>query len=178
MGDFVKGHQFEDYPNEVQNGILLHRFIDSFTDEHPVSLALRAELRAVCGRYAGIAVDMVYDYALATQWHLFSDQSLDDFAQQTYRTLRKHWDELPDRAQFLLHYMEKDNWLLGYQSLEGMERSLQGMNRRMGGDTGLEEVGEWLVENYQPLVERFLVFFPEITNECHLKIRTFASAGY
>jgi acyl carrier protein phosphodiesterase len=28
--------QFETYPQEIQNGITLHRAIDTFTDAHPV----------------------------------------------------------------------------------------------------------------------------------------------
>ena len=32
LGDFVKGHDWEKYPRGIQRGILLHRAIDSFTD--------------------------------------------------------------------------------------------------------------------------------------------------
>lgn len=36
MADGIRGKQFEIYPKAIQNGILLHRAIDSFTDAHPV----------------------------------------------------------------------------------------------------------------------------------------------
>jgi acyl carrier protein phosphodiesterase len=36
MADGIRGKQFETYPKAIQNGILLHRAIDSFTDAHPV----------------------------------------------------------------------------------------------------------------------------------------------
>jgi hypothetical protein len=36
MADGIQGKQFETYPQEIQNGITLHRAIDTFTDAHPV----------------------------------------------------------------------------------------------------------------------------------------------
>jgi acyl carrier protein phosphodiesterase len=36
MADGIRGKQFETYPQEIQNGITLHRAIDTFTDAHPV----------------------------------------------------------------------------------------------------------------------------------------------
>ena len=34
IGDHVKGKAYFDYPETIQNGILLHRKIDYFTDQH------------------------------------------------------------------------------------------------------------------------------------------------
>ena len=39
IGDYVKGRTWQDYPEGVQRGILLHRAIDVFTDTHPAKLA-------------------------------------------------------------------------------------------------------------------------------------------
>ena len=43
IGDFIKGNKYASYPVDIQNGILLHRKIDSFTDaqisEMPKSLS-------------------------------------------------------------------------------------------------------------------------------------------
>ena len=38
LGDFVKGNQLDKYPKGIRDGILLHRKIDHFTDNHPVVL--------------------------------------------------------------------------------------------------------------------------------------------
>jgi acyl carrier protein phosphodiesterase len=32
MADGIQGKQFETYPQEIQNGITLHRAIDTFTE--------------------------------------------------------------------------------------------------------------------------------------------------
>ena len=36
MADSIRGNSYENYPDEIKKGILLHRSIDSFTDMHPV----------------------------------------------------------------------------------------------------------------------------------------------
>ena len=36
IADDVKGKAYLDYPLEIQKGILLHRKIDDFTDNHPI----------------------------------------------------------------------------------------------------------------------------------------------
>lgn len=36
LGEVVKGNKYNDYPNDIKKGILLHREIDSFTDSHEI----------------------------------------------------------------------------------------------------------------------------------------------
>ena len=36
IADAVKGKKYKDYSKEIQTGILLHREIDNFTDNHTV----------------------------------------------------------------------------------------------------------------------------------------------
>ena len=44
IGDFVKGNQILNFEKEVMNGILLHREIDRFTDDHPIVLESKKRL--------------------------------------------------------------------------------------------------------------------------------------
>ena len=36
IADAVPGKQYKNYSNRIQEGIILHREIDSFTDQHPI----------------------------------------------------------------------------------------------------------------------------------------------
>jgi acyl carrier protein phosphodiesterase len=38
IADSIRGKQFDAYQNSIQQGILLHREIDEYTDSHPVVL--------------------------------------------------------------------------------------------------------------------------------------------
>lgn len=54
------------YPAAVQRGIWLHRFIDSFTDAHPLVRRTTARLRgAGLGKWAGVVSDVGFDHLLA-----------------------------------------------------------------------------------------------------------------
>ncbi len=36
MADGIRGNDYLNFPEEVKNGIILHRHIDTFTDAHPM----------------------------------------------------------------------------------------------------------------------------------------------
>lgn len=57
IGDYVKGKNFEKFPENIQCGILLHRQIDTFTDSHPKFIEAKRKLRDDFGLYSGIIVD-------------------------------------------------------------------------------------------------------------------------
>ncbi len=52
IGDYVKGRVWESFAPEVQRGILLHRTIDSFTDNHTAVRASVARIRPFAGRFS------------------------------------------------------------------------------------------------------------------------------
>ena len=58
FGDFCKGKSYLSYPIETQRGVLLHREIDSYIDNHAEVLAIRKELYASLPKVSGIAIDL------------------------------------------------------------------------------------------------------------------------
>ena len=36
MADGIRGNDYLNFPEEIKNGIILHRHIDTFTDAHPM----------------------------------------------------------------------------------------------------------------------------------------------
>ncbi|OWP62205.1 hypothetical protein CDA63_15410 [Hymenobacter amundsenii] len=121
------------YPEAVQRGIRLHRFIDSFTDAHPVVRRTTARLRAAgLGKWAGVVSDMGYDHLLARDFARHHPaEPLPQFAQRQYQLLHQRRAELPERLQHLLHYMRQGDWLSGYAHPEGLEQALLGLSRRV-----------------------------------------------
>ncbi len=65
IGDFVKGKMMSTFPQEVQNGIRLHREIDKFTDTHPLVRAGQSYLRPLFRHYSTVITDIFFDYYLA-----------------------------------------------------------------------------------------------------------------
>ena len=72
MGDFVKGRIGDDWPEPLRGGLLLHRRIDRYTDEHRVVAASRARFPPPRRRFAGIVVDVCFDHFLARDFERWS----------------------------------------------------------------------------------------------------------
>ena len=85
IADAVKGKQVELYALGVQNGIRLHRAIDTFTDAHPVVRQTKAHLYAGYSKFAGVILDIYFDHFLAIGWANYHPQPLADFVDQFIR---------------------------------------------------------------------------------------------
>lgn len=130
MADAVKGRDLSAYHPDLQRGIRLHRRIDSFTDQHPITALGRERVRAHCGKYAGVALDLFYDHVLASGWERYHAEPLSTFAQRCYRLLHTEEALLPDRTKHMLPYMVKGDWLTSYATIEGIGRALGGLSQR------------------------------------------------
>ena len=53
IADFVKGNAYLEYPQSVRNGIMLHREIDKFTDQHPQVKKSKKRLYKQFSHYSG-----------------------------------------------------------------------------------------------------------------------------
>ena len=130
MGDFIKGNKYLNYTDNIQKGILLHRQIDTFTDNHTAHKNSRERFRKEYGLYSGIVVDIVYDYFLASQWEKFHSDTLDLYSQKVYDYIKLHINKLPIRLQQISPFLIENNWFLMYSSFDGIERVLTGMSKR------------------------------------------------
>ena len=162
IGDFVKGNQLLNFEKEVKDGILLHREIDRFTDDHPVVLESKKRLWEKYHHYSPVIVDVYYDHFLAANWSEYHDEPLKAFTESIYELLEKNQAMLPERVIRMLHYMKKDNWLFHYQSVEGIRQTLTGMSRRTRFKSSLEKAHEDLKSDYQSFKGDFESFFPEL----------------
>lgn len=130
ISDFVKGRKKFDYPEAIQKGIALHRAIDQFTDEHPMTKKAKEYFAPVYRLYSGAFIDIVYDHFLAKDPGHFSEQALKQFSSTVYGKLDEHIHLLPDRFAQMVPYMRSQDWLYNYRHREGLERSFNGLARR------------------------------------------------
>ncbi|HKO82868.1 MAG TPA: ACP phosphodiesterase [Chitinophagaceae bacterium] len=161
ISDFVKGKKKFDYPIRIQAGIMLHRLIDNFTDDHPATREAKEFFRPHYRLYSGAFIDVVYDHFLATDTDEFTESSLLDFSQQVYHILEENKQWLPERFAGMLPYMKSQNWLFNYRTLLGTQRSFEGLVRR---STYLEEsetAARLFEKHYQPLEQCYRHFWTE-----------------
>ncbi|MEQ8881287.1 MAG: ACP phosphodiesterase [Cyclobacteriaceae bacterium] len=162
IGDFVKGNQILNFEKEVMNGILLHREIDRFTDDHPIVLESKKRLWEKYHHYSPVIVDVYYDHFLAANWANYHDEPLQGFTEGVYDMLEQNHKKLPERVIRMLYHMKKDNWLYHYQTVEGIRQTLTGMARRTRFKSSLENAHEDLKKDYDHYKSDFESFFPEL----------------
>lgn len=167
MADSVKGNSFKNYTEGIQKGILLHRFIDSFTDSHLVVSESKKRLRQNYSKYAGVITDIFYDHFLAKNWHQHSDLKLNQYASNAYELLSQHNHLLPFRSQQFLTYAIKYDILTNYANMEGIKKVFIGMSRRSTFVSNMENAPVELNKYYIEFENEFNLFFPELKSQSH-----------
>ncbi|RAV27641.1 acyl carrier protein phosphodiesterase [Sinomicrobium soli] len=162
IADGIKGRKYLEFPPGVQKGILLHRHIDTFTDQHPIVRRSTRRLHPGYGHYSGVIVDMFYDHFLAANWKDYSAIPLEDFVEGFYNTLEKHYDILPERTRNMMPVMIRENWLCSYASPEGLGYILEQMNRRTKNRSQMHLAIGDLKRHYRLFEEEFTLFFKEL----------------
>jgi acyl carrier protein phosphodiesterase len=169
IADGVKGKKYLLFEKEIASGILMHRAIDTFTDQHPVAHHSKSLLREKFGLLSGVIIDVFYDHFLAVNWQTYSDESLEKFTTTCYAVLFKNENSLPERNRKMLFYMSCENWLLSYADIDGIRSALTGMSRRIKFENKLFEAADELEKNYNALKNDFTEFFPQLIS--HVKGR-------
>jgi len=162
MGDYVKGKNYLLFPELVKQGILIHRDIDTFTDMHPITRQSKKRVAERYHKYAGIIIDIFYDHFLASLWDQFSTLPLHMFVTRTYDLLKRNYKVLPAAIKNWFPTFLENNWMMAYQTIDGIELVLE----RMSANTSLPNHAEYAVEilsdPYDNFKEDFLEFFPLI----------------
>ncbi|MBK7561153.1 MAG: DUF479 domain-containing protein [Chitinophagaceae bacterium] len=162
ISDFVKGKKKFTYPPSIQQGIMLHRAIDTLTDTHEATREAKEIFRPHYRLYSGAFVDVVYDHFLATDSTEFSEQSLLDFSQQVYASLDKQVEWLPERFAGMFPFMKEHNWLFHYRTRWGTGKSLGGVVRRAAYLTESETAFQLFEEHYQLLGDCYRHFWASV----------------
>jgi acyl carrier protein phosphodiesterase len=170
MADGIHGKQFDIYPMDIQKGIILHRAIDTFTDAHPVFRQSTKRLHANYHHYSGIIVDIFYDHFLAKNWNSYSNEPLEDYSERFYQSLRDNFDDLTPKTQKMMPYLIAHNWLLSYQSIDGIESVLTKMDNRMKHDSNMRFSIAELKAFYSEFELEFTSFFEDLIVHSNLKI--------
>jgi acyl carrier protein phosphodiesterase len=162
ISDFVKGRKKLEFSERMQKGIVLHRQIDEFTDQHEATRLAKNFFRPHYRLYSGAFVDIVYDHFLAIDQNEFPENSLFAFSQQVYEILDLHINDLPQPFYHMFPYMKMQNWLFNYRLKTGTEKSFGGLARRAAYIEESHTAFSIFTENYEPLRQCYSSFFPDV----------------
>ncbi|PKF61413.1 ACP phosphodiesterase [Psychromonas sp. psych-6C06] len=166
LGDFVKGNPDEKFNHKIVQGIRLHRFVDSYTDQHPLVKTSKLLFEKEIRRFSPIALDMFWDHCLAKHWHRFHDCSLEVFSQQAQRIVtdecKNSLHALPARFEKTSQLVWQGRWFEHYVDIKNIEFALQRIATRSPRMAPLASIFTTLEVNYQTLTGTFFELYPDV----------------
>ena len=171
IADHIQGNKYEGFSAEIQQGIFLHREIDTFTDAHEVVRKSKRRLHERYRHYDGVIIDIFYDYFLAKNWTTYSEIPLELFTKSVYNLLDEIKLDLPIKSQQFINYMIEYNILFNYKYKDGIEKVLNGMNKRTKGKSQMNLAIEDLHSLEAEFEADFTVFFKELIAHTNQKLK-------
>ncbi|HEV7381217.1 MAG TPA: ACP phosphodiesterase [Dyadobacter sp.] len=166
VGDFVKGRLTDEktasWNPEYVTGLKLHRFIDSFTDTHPIVREARIKIAEKHGRLSGIIIDIYFDYFLARFFTDFCNETLWTYSHRMYSLIEKNEYLIPEQMIPMVQAMVRQDWLNSYESLDGINLTFSRMSRRAGFMEHIQYAVDELRLNELFYQQKFRSFFPEL----------------
>ncbi|MEL6141216.1 MAG: ACP phosphodiesterase [Bacteroidota bacterium] len=162
LGDYTKGRPPAHYPDQVKQGILLHRLIDVTTDQHPIVKKMATRLKPRHGRYAGVVTDVIYDLYLYRNWGHFNLLPFDEFCELTYQNLTKDLSFLANKLAQRVEEMVSERWLDTYTSEAGILAVFARMRSRFSQPEWLDGVELTMREEDDAFNQSFLQLFPDL----------------
>lgn len=162
MGDFIKGKMIDHLPKPLQAGVLLHRYIDTSTDNHPLFIEATKILKPHFKLSAAIFTDIFFDHFLAKNKHYFNEESLKFFTTKVYQELFQYQIFFNEKMNSFFNYMKEYDWLFHYHTVKGIERSVNGLCKRYPRLGNSQMVMEQFENHYQEFEHIFQAFFPQL----------------
>lgn len=162
LGDFIRGTKPETLPVMVQKGLKLHRFIDSFTDSHPLVKETNKILRPHFSKYTPVVSDVYFDYFLASNFTDYSTQSLREYTHQVYEVMARHQSVMTERASKFYDFMIVRDIFFEYGNKGGMKHVFNGLAKRAKFESNLLEGVPVLTQYENEMYKLFKDFYPEL----------------
>ncbi|AHI27874.1 acyl carrier protein phosphodiesterase [Marinobacter similis] len=162
LGDFTRGIDVSLLPVSVQQGIRHHRAVDSFTDQHPEVLASKTLFSKQRRRFAGVALDILYDHYLLRHWQRFSQTDRAIFVEHIYQELQRNEHLMPEKMAQVTRRMVEHDWFGAYRDLESIGYALDRVAGRIRFANKFTGMIDEIRANDVELENRFLSFFPDL----------------
>lgn len=162
LGDFTRGVELSELPEPVIRGVRHHRSVDVFTDNHPAVLASKTLFSPQRRRFAGVALDILYDHYLLRHWHRFSEADHHRFVGAVYHELETHEHVMPLAMVKVTRRMVQHDWFGAYEDFENIGYALDRVAERIRFPNRFAGIIEEIRANDELLEARFLQFFPEL----------------
>ena len=162
LGDFARGLNVDALPVGVKEGLDNHRAVDAYTDSHPAVLGAKTLFSKQRRRFAGVALDVLFDHYLIRNWSGFTQASRPLFIKEAYRDLDHGQYLMPRTMAEVTQRMIRHDWLSAYESLSNVGFALDRIAARIRFTNEFEGIIEEIEVMDKELEASFLTFFPDL----------------
>lgn len=167
LGDFVKGNDLAHLPPAIEQGVRLHRAVDTFTDQHALVKKLKKSFPRDIRRMSGVVIDIYFDHLLCRDWPLYNDASLARVLSSFYRSLANTKLVLPGRFAQVKKGLLSYRWLHDYTQREAAHRAFYQIEKRLDKRIVFADAAVDFVYDHEHLFQNaFGEFYPELISYC------------
>ena len=129
-GDFYKGLvETIELPDELKEGIVLHRIIDKISDRN--ENFLNELLTEKFGIFKGIVSDMYIDHFLSKNFDSLFNDNLNNIENKILYNIKINEKFFPDNFKRTFQWFKSEKVMSSYQNINFLERAFYGISQRV-----------------------------------------------
>ena len=145
-GDFYKGKiESIDLPDNLKEGLVLHRIIDSVSDrsENFLNDLLHEKFR----HFKGIVSDMFIDHFLSKNFYRIFNENINDIEKKILYNLSYNKNFFTEEFERTLNWIRLERVLIKYADIDFLEMAFHGISHRIRNGEILKESVDELKKN-------------------------------
>ena len=163
-GDFYKGVIEEiNLPDELKEGLVLHRMIDSISDKQ--ENYLDDLLSRKFGIFKGIVSDMFIDHFLSRNFYRLFNENINDIETKILYNINQNSQYFSEDFKNTFKWINSERILSGYGNIDILKRAFYGLSRRIRKGEILNFAVEELKKNYNIFEENSIKEFEYVKKE-------------
>ncbi|GAB2933320.1 acyl carrier protein phosphodiesterase [Rheinheimera gaetbuli] len=162
LGDFCNGIAVDTLHPKIHAGLMNHRAVDRFTDQHPAVRCAKQLFSDQRRRFAGIALDVLFDHFLIAHWPQFYQQPFADYKKQLYQQLAEAQHLMPAPMAATMLSVRSDDWFGRYQHLPQLGMALDRIASRIRFTNQFSGILGEIQLHYTVLEQGFLQLYPDL----------------
>ena len=168
IADNIKGNNYKKFNINWQKGILLHRFIDSYTDSHYIFREHSKLFFDSHRHYSRVLIDIFYDHFLAKNWKKYSHISLENFEFDFCKSLAQNLNKFPNEMSNKIRFFIYQKWFTKYSSIKGLIYILEKMDNKTQYESKFVTSIEKFISFAPEMESQFFIFFEDMINNVNI----------
>ena len=163
-GDFYKGLvETIELPDELKEGIVLHRIIDKISDRN--ENFLNELLTEKFGIFKGIVSDMYIDHFLSKNFDSLFNDNLNNIENKILYNIKVNEKFFPKNFRRTFQWLKSEKVMSSYQNITFLERAFYGISQRVRKGEILKSSIIELQKNYNLFEEKAIKEFFYVKSE-------------